>query len=139
MGHLCKLAYMIDGVGAILGILFMYLRYWPQTQNRPASASFISDAIDFYALPQAFEMFLKLRKKFKSHLVLSHYHTDFFLTQFIHAHRFLLEESSFMNSPPIPVLKTEAPGWHLDRHSNWGRVSTPPKTVRSSGTSAGCM
>lgn len=93
----------------------------------------------FTPLPQAFEMFLKLRKKFKSHLVVSHYHTDFFLTRLIHAHRFLLEEGSFMNSPPIPVLKTEAPGWHLDRHSNWGRVSTPPKTVRSSGTRAGYM
>lgn len=84
-------------------------------------------------------MFLKLRKKFKSYPVVSHYHTDFLLTRFIHAHRFLLEEGSFMNSPPIPALKTEATGWHLDRHSNLGRVSTPPKTVRSSCTSAGCM
>lgn len=51
LGHLCKLAHMIDGVGAILVILFMYLRYWPQTQNHPASASFINDTIDFYAPP----------------------------------------------------------------------------------------
>lgn len=50
------------------------LRCWPQIQNLPASASFISNLIDSLP-PGAFE----LLTIFKGLMVTIHYHTDFFL------------------------------------------------------------